>query len=1104
MTMWIYVLALIGCFLKLPTTNGAPPIRVVNGDNSCSGRVEIFYNGRWGTVCDDNWGMNDAQVVCRQLGCGEAISALSQAYFGQGSGTTWLDDVACRGTESSITQCPHSGFGNEDCSASEDAGVVCAVQNNIRLTAGDAYCSGRVEVYYDDQWGTVCDDGWDISDAEVVCRQLGCGQAVKAPGGAHFGQGSGATWLDDVDCVGNERYLTQCPHNGFGKENCDATEDAGVVCVGNMKMPNLSLLTANTALLPGESVKLKCSITSHRPMTANFTLYRTGTSNQRESAEQMSVTFNLFDLTSSDTGSYTCDYFYQGERNASSIQSNAITITVVDLHQPGITCSAPEGGLSREPGGPHITKGYSFTITCSTAPQFPGGAFHLRFAGSNSSVTIEPAVNHSASFYFPAADLSHQGNYSCVYQVELSSRQFYSMETEKLAVIVQGGCDNVYSKMWIGAFTLIGCLLNLQTANGAAPIRLVDGATSCSGRVEVYYRGQWGTVCDDRWDLSDAEVVCRQLGCGEAISAPGVAHFGEGSGKIWLDEVRCLGVESSITDCSHNGFGNHDCSASEDAGVECSDVISIRVVNGDNSCSGRVEIYNNEEWGTICDDSWDMKDAQVVCRQLGCGEAITALSLAYFGQGSGTTWLDDVGCKGTENSIAQCPHNGFGVENCGAHEDAGVVCTVKNDIQLVDGGDAYCSGRVEVYHSDQWGTVCDDSWDINDAEVVCRQLGCGQAVSAPGGAHFGQGRGMTWLDEVACRGTESSITQCPHNGFGIENCAASEDAGVVCVGEMRRPNLTLLTANTAFLPGESAELRCCFTSHRPMTANFNLNRMGRSEQTESQEQTSVTFNLFNLTSSDEGSYSCNYYYQGQRNASSDQSNTVTITVVDLHQPGITCSAPEGGLSREPGGPQITKGYSFTITCSTAPQFPDGMFHLRFSGSNSSITTEPAVNHSASFYFPTADLSHQGNYSCVYQVELSSRQFYSMETEMLAVTVQGNLLPFIVAGVVGGVLLLLLLGSTYIFCTKRRQSSTARVTWECSRESVTMNTYGKRNLTKSEPRKGEDEDDDDYLSVDPQEDEDDYENVEMEDHDEDIYENVEIEDQEQDESIYANA
>lgn len=68
----------------------------------------------------------------------------------------------------------------------------------------------------------------------------------------------------------------------------------------------------------------------------------------------------------------------------------------------------------------------------------------------------------------------------------------------------------------------------------------------------------------------------------------------------------------------------------------------------------------------------------------------------------------------------------------------------------------------------------------------------------------------------------------------------------------------------------------------------------------------------------------------------------------------------------------------------------------------------------------------------------------------------------------------------------------------------MNTYGKRNLTKSEPRKGEDEDDDDYLSVDPQEDEDDYENVEMEDHDEDIYENVEIEDQEQDESIYANA
>ena len=87
---------------------------------------------------------------------------------------------------------------------------------------------------------------------------------------------------------------------------------------------------------------------------------------------------------------------------------------------------------------------------------------------------------------------------------------------------------------------------------------------------------------------------------------------------------------------------------------------------------------------------------------------------------------------------------------------------------------------MEVFHNGNWGTVCDDDWDMNDASVVCRQVGSLDAVSALGSAHFGAGIGPIWLDNVRCSGSESSIASCPHSGWGIENCVQGEDASVIC------------------------------------------------------------------------------------------------------------------------------------------------------------------------------------------------------------------------------------------------------------------------------------------------------------------------------------
>ena len=94
---------------------------------SGKGRVEVFYNGKWGTVCDDSWNLNDAKVVCRQLGFPGAKAALQGRYVPDGKGQIWLDDVTCIGSEQLLGNCRHRGWGTHNCGHNEDAGVRCAL-----------------------------------------------------------------------------------------------------------------------------------------------------------------------------------------------------------------------------------------------------------------------------------------------------------------------------------------------------------------------------------------------------------------------------------------------------------------------------------------------------------------------------------------------------------------------------------------------------------------------------------------------------------------------------------------------------------------------------------------------------------------------------------------------------------------------------------------------------------------------------------------------------------------------------------------------------------------------------------------------------------------
>ncbi|KAJ8312361.1 hypothetical protein KUTeg_009734, partial [Tegillarca granosa] len=290
-----------------------------------------------------------------------------------------------------------------------------------------------------------------------------------------------------------------------------------------------------------------------------------------------------------------------------------------------------------------------------------------------------------------------------------------------------------------------GPIGQIGTTGSKAKIKLAGSPSMYMGRVEVYHNDQWGTVI------------------GTSFSS---AHFGSGTGQIWLDDVRCAGSEISLNDCSHRNWGIENCDHAEDAGVMCGNVRLVGV-EAPNPFSGRVEVYHDGEWGTVCDDSFDIPDAKAVCSAIG----LAGGTVFDPPDGHGMIWMDDVACTGKEVSIEECSHRGWGINNCQHSEDVGVRCAI---VRLVNTTSA-TTGRVEIFHEGQWGTICDDNWDDDDASVICKMLGF-SGGTAYKRAHYGSGSGKIWLDNVDCSGSEDDVSDCQHSTWGRHNCVHNEDA----------------------------------------------------------------------------------------------------------------------------------------------------------------------------------------------------------------------------------------------------------------------------------------------------------------------------------------
>ncbi|XP_011143294.1 uncharacterized protein LOC105185459 isoform X2 [Harpegnathos saltator] len=252
-------------------------IRLSGTNNSHEGRIEVKVLGHWGQVCDDGFGMINADVICRELGFAlGALEVRPGGFYGNLEPPTrfMVDQLKCRGNETTLRDCDFNGWGVHNCQPEEAVGVVCKTAVNtcqqdqwkcdsvpscipasficdevvdcpdssdespqhcdapfeLRLVDGDSPLQGRVEVRHHGVWGTVCDDDFTNTAAAVICRSLGYGGKAIAKKNGFFGPGDGLIWLDEVFCHGNETQLYRCDHSHWGQHNCNHNEDAGVIC----------------------------------------------------------------------------------------------------------------------------------------------------------------------------------------------------------------------------------------------------------------------------------------------------------------------------------------------------------------------------------------------------------------------------------------------------------------------------------------------------------------------------------------------------------------------------------------------------------------------------------------------------------------------------------------------------------------------------------------------------------------------------------------------------------------------------------------------------------------------------------------------------------
>ena len=628
---------------------------------------------------------------------------------------------------------------------------------------------GQVEVLINGEWGSVCNYGFDRKDAQVVCRSLNLGRAILSwPWSSYYiyryfpffkpPPSLSNTLLSDLRCNGSETDLQQC-QRGDTIKSCKYWSNVWVSCSG----PYLPTAPEQcTKSCPANYYPRRGDNVCHRCASPCW--------NCSEHAQKCTSCPPQRYLLGTNCVT-DCGDGYHG---------NTETGSCMECASQCKTCLS----------GPR-------NDTCNTCRR------NLHLSGTMCLPKCESplfSINGRCVGVCPEGTYHEHSNATCI----SCSSDCLACRKNRRGAIVCTKCKLPLLANEAG-LCISRMLCELQRNLVEPDINAISGrvrlagGTENAGRVEVFYKGRWGSVCDDDWTKVNARVVCRELGFSRVDvfrywrpwltvrRSPYAFRPAKSTDPIWMDDVRCDQNDKSLLNCSFRGWGNNDCSHAEDITIKCSNDVARRCIST-GTCS--VGFYHSGNMCKRCSGECGSCINKIACTSCRPGTYLlggACPTSCSFGLYANTNSLR---CERCNSNCLTCESNSTFCTSCRKRmylrdakctADCGDQYPIKHvkTLRLV-GGKTKFEGRVEVLHRGQWSPICGKTWNKSGGNVVCQQLHYGKAESISKRSTHHAGAHMLAIN-VRCTGNEGTIHDCRHVDWSYYDCHYNF-AAVRCTG----------------------------------------------------------------------------------------------------------------------------------------------------------------------------------------------------------------------------------------------------------------------------------------------------------------------------------